>query len=84
MFPLSTLTSMINYLINVFLLIVGVQGELLALVKATKARRKLYLRPGTRNNIVNYMRTFLYFCFHYNLEDNPVTPALLCMFIEFF
>ena len=51
----------------------------------TKAgiRRKAYLRPGSRLNILRHFKIFLYFCAHFNLHDACLTPDILCAFIEF-
>ena len=54
-----------------------------SLINKAGIRRKAYLRPGSRLNILRHFKIFLYFCAHYKLHDACLSADILCAFIEF-
>ena len=53
------------------------------LIHEAGIRRRQYLRPNTRLNIIRHFKLYLCFCMFFGLNTAPLTPTLLCAFIEF-
>ena len=61
----------------------GAHSNLLYFLKKANKLRYMYIRPGLRKNLLNYLKTFLFFECHYDITIFDLTPHNICAYIEF-
>ena len=61
----------------------GARSNLQYLLSKANKRRYMYIRPGSRKNLLNYFKTFLLFACHYDITIFDLNPHFICAYIEF-